>query len=223
MRKQCFLLLLTGISFYIVSGQAAISDSLQHVKDSTLRAMIHTDSLKVEKEFKDKAKWEKLKSIAQYPVLNAGEFSGIIPVMDPTEIPDPKQDYKLLFELTANNPDSVNKEINYGLAEVSRVINLHVASGIPLKKIFPVIVIHAGALNAITTDTFYMEHFKMANPNLKIINELEKLGTRIIACGQAMEFFNIKKEDLLPQVKVSLTAQTVLTAYQLKGYVWMNK
>lgn len=129
----------------------------------------------------------------------------------------------MLFELTANNPDSVIKEINYGLAEVSRVINLHVASGIPVKKIFPVIVIHAGALNAITTDTFYKEHYKMANPNLKTIGELEKLGTKFIACGQAMAFFNIKKEDLLPSVKVSLTAQTVLTTYQLKGYVWMSK
>ena len=223
MRKQLALFLLAFISFHVANGQVAMSDSLQHVKDSTLRAMIHADSVKVEKESKDKAKWEKLKAIAQYPVINAGEFSGIIPVKDPTEIPDPNQEYKLLFELTSNNPDSLMKDDNAGLVEVARVINLHVASGIPLKKIFPVLVIHAGALNAIATDTFYREHFKMANPNLKLISELEKLGTKFIACGQAMAFFDIKKENLLPSIKVSLTAQTVLTNYQLKGYVWMNK
>ena len=223
MRKQFFLLLFAFISFYVSKAQVAMSDSLQHAKDSTLRAMIHSDSVKVEKEFKDKAKWKKLKSITQYPVINAGEFSGIIPVKDPTEIPDPNQDYKILFELTADNPDSLMKDNNAGLVEVARVINLHVASGIPVKKIFPVIVIHAGALNAVTTDTFYREHFKMANPNLKLIGDLEKLGTKFIACGQAMAFFNIKKEDLLPQIKVSLTAQTVLTNYQLKGYVWMRE
>jgi len=59
----------------------------------------------------------------------------------------------------------------------------------------------------------------MDNPNLKPIGDLDKLGTRFIACGQAMAFLNIKKEDLLPLVKVSLTAQTALSNYQLKGYV----
>lgn len=223
MRKKLFSLLFACVFFYFAFGQTAMSDSLQRVKDSTLRAIIHADSVKVDKEFKDKAKWEKLKLIARYPVINAGEYSGIIPVKDPTEIPDPNQDYKLLFELTTNNPDSLMKEANAGLIEVARVINLHVASGISVKKIFPVIIIHAGALNAIATDTFYKKHFKMANPNLKLIGELEKLGTKIIACGQAMAFFDIKKEDLLPEIKVSLTAQTVLTNYQLKGYVWMSK
>ena len=148
---------ISSIVFVLMSGMIGFSqtsdlDSLITVlkvqKDSSLRASFHTDSLKAEKEYTDKLKWEKLKSIAQYPVLNAGENSGIVPVKDASEIPDPNLDYKLLFELTGNNPDSLVKEINYGLAEVARVINLHVASGVPVKKIFPVIVIHAGALNA---------------------------------------------------------------------------
>jgi intracellular sulfur oxidation DsrE/DsrF family protein len=147
----------------------------------------------------------------------------VVPVIDPTEIPDPNQDYKILFELVANNPDSIVKEYNAGLAEVARVINLHVASGIPVKKIFPVVVIHAGALKAVTNNTYFNSKYKMDNPNIKLVEQLEKLGTKFIACGQAMAFFDLKKEDLLPLVKVSLTAQTVLTSYQLKGYVWMMK
>jgi hypothetical protein len=53
-----------------------------------------------------------------------------------------------LFELTSNNPDSTLKEINYGPDEMARVINLHIASGVLVKKIIPVIVVHAGALHA---------------------------------------------------------------------------
>lgn len=215
-----------------MAGQMAFSqidklDSLINVlkqqRDSSLRASFQADSLKAEKEYTDKLKWEKLKSITQYPVLSAGDNSGIVPVKDATEIPDPNLDYKLLFELTGNNPDSLSKEINYGLAEVARVINLHVASGVPVKKIFPVVVIHAGALNAITTNAYYQKHFKLDNPNLKVISDLKNLGTKFIACGQAMAFFSIKRDDLLPDVRVSLTAQTVLTSYQLKGYVWLAK
>lgn len=188
-------------------------------KDSTMHSMLHADSAKVEKEFATKMKEARLKSIAIFPVLKGGENSGVIPVKDPTEIPDPTLDYKLMFELTSNNPDSIAKEINSGLAEVARVINLHVASGIPLKKIFPVIVAHGAVLNALTTNAYYKEHFKMDNPNIQLINDLAALGTRFIACGQAMAFMEIKKESLLPIVKVSLTAQTVLSSYRLKGYL----
>ncbi len=223
MRKQLVLMVWVFLFINAAAAQNAISDSLERVKDSMLHAMMHEDSAKVEKEFKSKVKWERLKATAEYPVLNGGGFSGVLPVKDPTEIPDPKLEYKLLIELTANNPDSLANEINAGLTEVARIINLHVASGIAVKNIFPVIVIHAGALNAITTNAFYNEHYKMDNPNIKVISELEKLGTKFIACGQAMLYRSIKKEDLLPLVKVSLTAQTVITSYQLKGYVWMAK
>ncbi|MEI9955327.1 MAG: DsrE family protein [Ferruginibacter sp.] len=103
--------------------------------------------------------------------------------------------------------------------EIARIINLHVASGIPVNKIFPVIVMHGGVLKAVSTNAYYKEHLKMDNPNLKLIDDLGKLGSKFIACGQAMAFLNIKKEDLLPVVKISLTAQTALSNYQLKGYV----
>jgi intracellular sulfur oxidation DsrE/DsrF family protein len=188
-------------------------------KDSAFRAAIHSDSGKIEKEYAEKLKEARLKNIAIYPAVKGGDNSGVIPVKDPTEIPDPNLTYKLLIELAQNNPDSLMKDPNQGLVEVARIINLHVASGIPLKNIIPVIVIHAGALNAVITNEAYKEKFKMDNPNLKLITELEKIGTKIIACGQAMEFFDVKKESLLPSVKISLTAQTVISSYQLKGFV----
>ncbi|RTL60289.1 MAG: hypothetical protein EKK37_05485 [Sphingobacteriales bacterium] len=206
-----------------VSKTDSIINVLKHQRDSILKAIYKADSIKTEKEFGDKIRWEKLKSNASFPVLNAGEFSGVLQVKDPTEVPDPNQDYKLLFELVNNNPDSIIKDNNEGLVEVVRVINLHVASGIPLKRIIPVIVVHGGALNAFTTNEYYNKKFKSDNPNIKVIGELEKLGAKIIACGQAMAYKNIQKEDLLPTIKVSITAQTVLTNYQLKGFVWMSK
>jgi intracellular sulfur oxidation DsrE/DsrF family protein len=82
-----------------------------------------------------------------------------------------------------------------------------------------VIVVHAGALKAFSTNKYYKDHYKLDNPNLKLLNELKNIGAKFIACGQAMTFLNIKKEDLVDDVKVSLTAQTVKSSYQLKGYV----
>lgn len=221
--KRIIILILVFFTCLAGFSQVTNIDSILNVrkfqKDSSLRAAIHNDSVKIEKEFKETERWDKIKARAEFPVINAGEFSGVIPVKDPTEIPDPNLDYKFLFELTSANPDSVAKEINYGLAEVARVINLHVASGIPLKKIIPVLVVHGPALKSFCNNAYYQEHFKTDNPNLKVISDLKNLGAKFIACGQAMNFVNIKKEELLPDVKVSLTAQTVISSYQLKGYL----
>ena len=225
MRKLSLLLLACSVSLFSFSQSYNLDSSLTAIRlqtDSTLRATIHADSMKIEKENQQMIKWEKLKSMAKYPAINAGPFSGVIPVQDPTEIPDPKLDYKLLFEVSGAFPDSSADGINENLVEIARIINLHVASGIPLKKIFPVIVVHGPVLKAISTNAEYQKYYKIDNPNLKVINDLVALGARFIACGQAMAFFDVKKEDLLPLVKISLTAQTVLSSYQLKGYVKTN-
>lgn len=219
--RKCLTLLMFALSVtFLTSAQKPALDSLHKAKDSTLRAVIHADSLKIEKEFSEKEKMEALISKIEYPFLNGGKFSGIIPVKDPTEIPDPNIDYKLLFELTYNNPDSLANEINGGLTEITRVINLHYASGIPLKMIIPVIIVHGMALDAISNNETYRKKYKQDNPSIQLINDLmKKTGAKFIACGQAMAFFEMKKEDLLPDVKISLTAQTVLSHYQLKGYI----
>ncbi len=220
MRKQLSFLCLLQVLFLFSIAQKNTIDSLQRIKDSTLRAIMHQDSIKVEKQFAEQEMMTKLFSKAEYPLIKGSPMSGIIPVTAPDEIPDPNVDYKLLFELTYNNPDSLSKEINGGLAEIARVINLHFASGIPLKRIFPVIVVHGTALDAISTNKAYQSKYHSDNPNLALLDNLEKLaGAKFIACGQAMAFFGFAKDDLLPEVKISLTAQTVLSGYQLKGYV----
>jgi intracellular sulfur oxidation DsrE/DsrF family protein len=35
-----------------------------------------------------------------------------------------------------------------------------------------------------------------------------------------MTWMGYKKEDLLPEVKVAISAQTVLSQYQSEGYAW---
>ncbi|MEP7256229.1 MAG: DsrE family protein [Ferruginibacter sp.] len=223
MRKLSLLLVACMASFFAFSQTLNIDSIVtarKMQKDSSLRTAIHADSVRIEKEFEGKEKEDKLNARSVYPLLNAGLGSGVIPVADPTEIPDPNIDYKILFELAGNNPDSTIKEINSGLAEIARVINLHIASGVPVKRIIPVIVAHAGVLHSLKNNEAFQKKYKIDNPNIKIIDDLKKLGAKFIVCGQAMAFLDIKKEELLPDMKVSLTAQTALTHYQLKGYVW---
>ena len=219
MRKIILLTFASLLCLAAISQQSNL-DVLQAKKDSTLRAMMHADSLKVEKQFAEMEHWEKLKASVQFPAIDAGTFSGIIPVDNVTEIPDPNIEYKILFEYVYANPDSMAAQPNSALVEIARVINLHVVSGIPKNKIKPVVLVHAKGLDAICNNAYYQEHYKMDKPSLKLIKDLENAGVKFIACGQAMAFFGVERKDLLPEVKVSLTAQTILTSYQLKGYVW---
>jgi predicted peroxiredoxin len=210
MRKLIVLFALTCTIVSICTAQTpATGNTEQAKKDSVAHAKMIQDSLKMAKLF----------AIAQYPLLKGSKWSGVIPVSDPTEIPDPNRDYKLLFEITERNPDSLAKDINAGLDEVTRVLNLHFASGIPAKNLMPVIVVHGPGLRALMTNECYRKKHSIDNPNLQLIHDLEKMGAKFIACGQAMAFTETKKEDLLPDIKISLTAQTVLSNYQLQGYV----
>jgi intracellular sulfur oxidation DsrE/DsrF family protein len=215
----CILSLMFALAAY---GQKQDDNGVKKVlaqRDSTLRVTMHADSVKINKEFDMKRRIAKIKPTEIYPVFNAGDGSGVIPVKDRTEIPDSTMDYKLLFEIPANNPDSTVGEINRALVEVARVINLHVASGIPLKRIFPVIIMHGSGIRVVTTNGSYKERYKTDNPNIKLVNQMSDLGVRFIICGQSMTYGELNKDKFLPQVKISLTAQTVLSSYQLKGYV----
>lgn len=213
--------MLSGILFLAAAAQpTGMTDSERNQKkDSALRAAIHADSVKIEKQFANMEKWDKIFARAEFPLIKEAKMGGVIPVKGVTEIPDPNIEYKLLFELTDSNPDSTRAEIDGGLSEVARVINLHIASGVPQNKITPVIIIHGSALFAVANNEYYQKKFKKDNPSIKLINELKSIGTRIIICGQAMTFHEMKIEDFLPDIKLSLTAQTVLTHYQLKGFV----
>ena len=218
--RKLFLLLISGISFIAATGQPPMTDlERSQKKDSTIRAAIHADSVKIEKQFAQMEKWDKIKARFEYPLIKEAKMGGIINVKGVTEIPDPNIEYKLLFALTEANPDSTKSETDGGLSEVARVINLHIASGIPVNKITPVIVIHGSALFAVANNEYYQKHFKKDNPNVKLINELKSIGTKMIICGQAMTFHEMKIDEFLPDIKLSLTAQTVLSHYQLKGFV----
>lgn len=198
--KQILSLILIPVIFLSATGQSVKIDSVQKAKA-------------------DSAKWANLEARLTYPLIKAGTWSGVIPVSNPTEIPDPIIRYNLLFELVINNKDTAVKEINHGLTEICRIINLHVASGIPVKNISPIVVVHGSALYSFYANDYFKKKYKVDNPNIAVVEELvKKTGASFIACGQAMNFFEVSQEEMIPQMKVSLTAQTVLSGYQLKGY-----
>ncbi len=168
----------------------------------------------------DSARFAKLIAIAQYPLIQSTPFSGVLPVADATEKPDPSLQYKLVMNLTEWEKDAASLgKVNGGLVEICRLINLHAAAGIPKKNMEVVTVVHAGALFAFLTNQAYRDSYNQDNPNLTVIRQLMGLGVKFIACGQAKQFLNIPTEKMIPEISTALTAQVMLSSYQLKGFV----
>ena len=160
--------------------------------------------------------------VQMFPAIKGYKWAGVVPIQNADEKLDPNMRYKLLMELTGfaakGQEVTAKKEINGGIGEVARKINLHVAGGVPKEKMDVVIIVHAGALFALLNNEKYKQKYEIDNPNIALIKELQSFGAKFIVCGQAMTFLNIEKEDLLPGIKEAISAQTVLSMYELKGY-----
>ena len=174
---------------------------------------------KIAKAEKDSLRMVALKATAYFPLLKGGPGSGVLPVDGIDEIPDPNRDYKLMFEFSQGVDDTAQNKRNLGLVEIARVLNLHIASGIPLTHVHAVVVTHGAALYSIMNQDAFRAKYKKDNPNDSLITEMMNDGVKFVACGQAMRFADVEKSQLHAGVKVALTAQVMKSNFLGQGYV----
>lgn len=147
-------------------------------------------------------------------------FGGIYPIPEAVEYPDPKIKYKIIVDLYESVADP--KEQAYSLYNLSRMLNLHMAGGVPKENLEVVAVIHGPSTKAVLSNEAYKKKFKKDNPNLDLIRELNDFGVKLLVCGQSLKGRDIEVEDKTEEVGLSISALTVLTTYQLKGYTLLS-
>jgi intracellular sulfur oxidation DsrE/DsrF family protein len=130
--------------------------------------------------------------------------------------PDPKLDYKIIVEVNSDNPKP--ETVHEFFDKVAAVVNLHALGGVPANKLHVIMVIHGPAAQFVINDEAYKKKYNTSNPNAPLFKELTDAGVKIFVCGQSLNKRNIAKEVVAPEVKISLSAITTLTTYQLKGY-----
>ncbi len=192
--------------FSIISANTLKANSIPVIKDT------------LTEEQKDSIHEAALEAIMSYPYIKSSKESGVLPVPDIEEKQDPNMQYKLLFFMPSVDKNKM-KKLNDGLSEVARTLNLHVAAGIPIANIHAVVIVFRQGLNILLKDEKYLEKYKSSNPNIALIEELQKAGVKFITCGQSMMRIGIKKEDMIANVKVSLAARTAMSYYETLGYV----
>lgn len=206
MRGTTLLIIVFSIMTAFAQAQSA-KDSLPKPK---IDSVAYKDSIRIDKLF----------STASYPLIKNSKWSGVLPVEGITEQPDASIKYKLLVEITGFKGDSAaSYNVADELAEVGRIINLHIAAGIPKERLEVVVVAHGPILNALLKEEEYKKKYHTSNPNMDILKQLQDNHVKLIACGQALHFFDIPRTSLVPMVQISISAKVAMSTYRLRGFV----
>lgn len=121
-----------------------------------------------------------------------------------------------VFDVAADHAKS--GEPNPKLISVARFLNMHGRSGVALDQMALVVVLHGEALANALTAPAHARRFGTPNPNEALLQELKAVGVRFVACGQSLGFRQISRDELVPSVEVGLSAMTVLTTHQMRGF-----
>lgn len=124
--------------------------------------------------------------------------------------------YKIIFDLSSY-PGEVTS-LNGNLVSVARYLNMHARNGVALENMDIAVVVHGGALKNALSHKAYEARYQTENPNLDLFSKLDAAGVKFYICGQSMRFQGIEKSELASPAKVGLSAMTMLTVLQNKGY-----
>ncbi len=148
------------------------------------------------------------------PIIS--EYGKVWSIENPDYPTITQNEFKAVFDVMSS-PDS-HQQINPALETVARYLNMHAQAGVPADKIHAVAVVHNKASKDMMTDVAYTRRYGFPNPNLKLVQALTDSGVEVIFCGQSSKSRDIPKSDLIPGVKISLSAMTALIQWQEDGY-----
>ena len=127
--------------------------------------------------------------------------------------------FKVLFDVSKQADAG---ELNRNLVSAARFINMHTAAGVKEKNIKTAIVLHGGAAKDVTRAEYYVGaqegEDKKENANAALVKALSEHGVEFFVCGQTAAYYDIDNTDLLPNVKMALSAMTAHALLQQKGY-----
>src|SRR5947207_9677194 len=150
-----------------------------------------------------------------YPLVPG--HGGVVPL--PRAAEQPRKGAKAVFDVTA---DVKPGEVNKGLEQVARLLNLYGAAGLKAGDVKIAAVCHGAADRAVLSDAAYAARFKVAaNPNLALIRDLKKAGVEVFVCGQSLHELGFKAEEVADEVPVANSAMNVLVNKQTDGYAYI--
>lgn len=157
-----------------------------------------------------------ISSIAQTPANPIIKDYGTINDIDNVYMPDKNIDYKIVIDL--KSPNDKFDELNRGLINVARLMNLHGVAGIKKEQLNVAVVLHYTATPIVMNNIGYQKKYNVDNPNLELIGQLKEAGVEFYICGQSLVARKYDFENVNPDVTIAISMITTVTEYMMKGY-----
>ena len=123
--------------------------------------------------------------------------------------------FKIAFDVgDGAEKGAQNNHIN----SLARFINMHVAHGVKPENIQLALVVHGGASVDVLQNSAYKARFEKDNKTESLIKQLLANNTQVYVCGQSATHMKVKAEQLIPGVKMALSAMTAHAQLQQQGY-----
>jgi intracellular sulfur oxidation DsrE/DsrF family protein len=141
-----------------------------------------------------------------------------MPVDNPTLPFEHKGNCRLVFDFEQENKEAEKGTVNEGLEEVMRILNLHVAAGVPKDKLEAVVVFHGPAAASFLNDEMYNKRFKINNPNLPLMQALKDKKVKFVVCGQTVALRGMEMSAFPAGTLRAFSAKTAVSDFQQRGY-----
>jgi len=134
---------------------------------------------------------------------------------EPLELPSDGR-LKAVFDIAAA-PDEPGK-LNYRLETVARYLNMHSRAGVAPRQLSTAVVLHGRAARSALSPEAFEERYGEPHPDAELMQRLTRAGVRFVVCGQSATAFGFRRDELAPDVEMSLSAMTALVMLQSEGF-----
>ena len=149
------------------------------------------------------------------PVIASTGMSVVVDA--PTFVVPDGHVFKVVYVIDAGGGDTLHA--NAQLTTMARFYNLHARHGIPKERIRAAAVVHGSGWTALLSDSAFAARFgARTNPSRRMVQELMAQGAQLVLCGQTAGIRGVRRDELLPGVRVAISAMTALNVFQADGY-----
>lgn len=125
--------------------------------------------------------------------------------------------FKAVWIISAGGSDTA--KVNQQLVTIARYFNVHARNGFADDRVKAAAVFHGDGWTALLSDSAFVARYGgSGNPSKRLVQELLQHGAQLVLCGQTAGSRGIRREELLPGVKVAVSAMTAFNVLQAQGY-----
>ncbi len=128
--------------------------------------------------------------------------------------------YKVSWDVTVG-PEKPG-DITVGFRTPANFLMMTDTSGVPRRNVHLAMIVHGTATRSLLRNDAYRAATGVDNPNIALLEALNSAGVQVIVCGQALINRKVPRDQLLPFVKVSISATLARAVLAAQGYAIMT-